>query len=151
MPTFARARSGRATLVVCGGQCSIGGILGRQGGDGGRPCCEWWVRALFVIELQYLRSLATAKSGRDYQPKINSRSYATASDAIVQRYVTFYDRILSKLETIPSVVAVAATNAFPFENGSCKGTRPLSESQATMNRKASPAAQPFSQHESALL
>jgi len=47
-------------------------------------------------------------------------------DEAVQRYVTFYDRVLSKLETIPGVVAVAATNAFPFENAS------LQRDQATI-------------------
>jgi putative ABC transport system permease protein len=36
-------------------------------------------------------------------------------DEAVQRYARFYDRILRRLETLPGVRAVGATNAFPFE------------------------------------
>lgn len=37
-------------------------------------------------------------------------------DEAVERYARFYDRILRRLGALPGVVAVGATNAFPFEN-----------------------------------
>ena len=82
MPTVARTRGSRATLVVRRGQRATSSILGRQGGDGWRPRCEWWMWIVFVIELQYFRRLTTAKARRDYQPEINSGGHATASYAI---------------------------------------------------------------------
>src|SRR5208283_6216507 len=66
-------------------------VLGRQGGDGWRPRCEWWVWIVFVIELQYFRRLTTAKARREYQPEINSGGHATASDAITIGYHTLLD------------------------------------------------------------
>jgi putative ABC transport system permease protein len=44
-----------------------------------------------------------------YQPGKN--------DEAVQRYVTFYDRVIRRLEAVPGVLAVGAANAFPFEDG----------------------------------
>lgn len=37
-------------------------------------------------------------------------------DEAVVAYAQFYDRIVRRLETLPGVLAVGATNAFPFEN-----------------------------------
>jgi predicted permease len=38
------------------------------------------------------------------------------SNEAVRRYVQFYDRVMRRLETLPGVQSVGATNAFPFEN-----------------------------------
>jgi len=91
MSTFARTRSSRATLVVRRGQRAIGSILGRQGGNGWRSRCEFWVWVVFVIELQYFRRLTTAKARRDYQSEINSGGHATASYAIAISNHTLLD------------------------------------------------------------
>jgi putative ABC transport system permease protein len=39
------------------------------------------------------------------------------SDEAVRRYADFYDRVISRLEALPGVLAVGASNAFPFEDG----------------------------------
>jgi putative ABC transport system permease protein len=41
-------------------------------------------------------------------------------DEAVQRYARFYDRILRRLEMLPNITAVGATNAFPFENATLR-------------------------------
>ena len=38
------------------------------------------------------------------------------SDEAIRRYVSFYDRLVRRLEVLPGVQSVGATNAFPFEN-----------------------------------